>query len=32
MRKEKREFIDEINQLGTRVPRDVKQPELFKKL
>lgn len=27
------EFIDEIHQLGTRIPRDVvKQPELFKKL
>lgn len=26
------EFIDEISQLETRVPRDVKQRELFKKL
>lgn len=25
------EFIDEIKSLGTRVPRDVKQPELFRK-
>ncbi len=25
------EFIDEIKSLGTRVPRDIKQPDLFKK-
>lgn len=26
------EFIDEISQLGNRMPRDMKQPELFRKL
>ncbi len=26
------EFISEINSLETRVPRDVKQPELFRKM